>query len=120
MIEYHEENSPLNTNHSSIFSGFLSAIQAMSNELEIGKIVLISTEGVNAHHCIIVSIHPISIIIIVDKSDSIESWREIGNNIANAFFKLYGKDFDPHEISEFTDFRFIMKEICDIHKESLY
>ncbi|MBN1216242.1 MAG: hypothetical protein JXA99_12480 [Candidatus Lokiarchaeota archaeon] len=116
LVEYYKENSPLNTNHSSIFSGFLSAIQAMSKELEIGNIALISTEGENAHHCIITSVEPISIILIIDKNDSIQSWKDIGLRICNAFFKLYGKEFDPHEISEFKDFSFIIKEICDGYK----
>ena len=113
LVEYQKDNSTLNPKHSSIFSGFLSAVQAMSKELEIGTISLISTEGVNAHHCLIMSDDPISVILIIDHDDSVNLWRWIGSKIINAFFKLFGKDFDPHEISEFKDFSFIIKEICE-------
>ena len=77
-----------------------------------------STEGINAHHCIIVSIDSISIIIIIDHNDSIEVWRETGKKIANAFFILFGKEFDPHEISEFKNFDVVIKEICEKHKNN--
>ena len=120
LIEYIEAETTLNSKHSSIFSGFLSAIQSMSKELEIGHIALISTEGENAHNCIIVTNEPISIVLIVDRKDSIEKWKETGHKLLNAFFKIYGRDFDPYEISEFKDFRFIIKEICDLYKNPIY
>ncbi len=120
LVEYRHEETNLNPKHSSVFSAFLSAIQAMTKELEIGNISLISTEGDNEHNCIIVTNEPVCLILIVDHNDSIKLWKYTGNRILDVFFKIYGKEFDPHEISEFKDFYVILKEMCNVHKESPY
>ena len=60
LLEYRQEETQFKSDHADIFSGFMSAIKGvMSGELNIGSVVLISTDGEKGHNCIIVSKPPI-------------------------------------------------------------
>ena len=115
LFEYRQEETRFDSDHSDIFSGFLTAIQNISEELDIGTVVLISTEGTKGHNCIIIPKYPISIILLVDQEDSIHIWRETGQLIANKFIEQYGKSFDYSNITQFKNFSTQMKEICAHH-----
>ena len=54
LVEYRQEHTVMKTEHSDIFTGFMSAIQNITEELNIGIIVLIATEGIKGHNCIII------------------------------------------------------------------
>jgi hypothetical protein len=115
LFEYRQENTKFNSDHSDIFTGFLSAIQNISRELDIGTVVLISTEGTKGHNCIIIPKSPISVIMLVDQDDPIDVWRDTGHSIAEQFLRKYGLEFDYSNISQFKDFKSYLKEICAQH-----
>ena len=71
LLEYRQEHTIMKIEHSDIFSGFMSAIQNITAELNIGYVVLISTEGIKGHNCIIIPKYPISVIILVDQDLSL-------------------------------------------------
>ncbi|MFX1274604.1 MAG: hypothetical protein ACFFBP_17720 [Promethearchaeota archaeon] len=112
LLEYRQEDTQFKSEHSDIFTGFLTAIQSISHELDIGTVVLISTKGSKGHNCIIVPKPPINIIILVDRSDPIEIWREQGAILADKFLKQFSNNFDPNNISQFQSFIPIVKEMC--------
>jgi len=112
LLEYRQSDTKFNSEHSDIFAGFMSAIQTITNELNIGVVVLISTEGTKGHNCIIVHQHPINVIILADREDPIELWREQGEMIAEKFIEKYGNTFNPSHISAFEDFKPLLKEMC--------
>ena len=113
LLEYHQEHTKFNVEHSAIFSGFLNAIQAiLSKELDIGTVILISTKGKKGHNCIIVPRDPISVIILCDQEDPIDLWREFGEETAERFFEMFGKDFNQHKIQQFNKFADVLKEMC--------
>ena len=112
LLEYRQENTTVKIEHTDIFSGFMTAIQNISEQLDIGWVALISTQGTKGHNCIIVKSYPINIIMLVDQEDPIEHWKETGNIIAKKFLEMFGKDFDPHIISQFKKFTPIIKEFC--------
>ena len=117
LLEYRQEDTKFNMDHSDIFSGFLNAAQSiMAKELDIGTVVLISTKGTKGHNCIIVSEPPISVILLCDQDDPIDHWREIGQEIAEQFLDRYGKDFIPNKILQFKDFQEVIKEMCTGNK----
>ena len=113
LIEYHQDHTKFNVEHSAIFSGFLNAIQSiLSNELDIGTIILISTKGKRGHNCIIVPRHPISVTILCDQEDPIDLWREFGEEVAERFLDIFGKEFNQHQINQFRKFEDVIKEMC--------
>ena len=116
ILEYHEKDTKFNKDHSDIFSGFLMAIQSITKELNIGTVVLISTEGIRGHNCIIIPKSVINIILLVDQEDPINVWREQGNLIAERFLEMYGEDLKPYNISMYKDFKKTIKELCMGHK----
>ena len=63
LLEYRQENTQFDTDHMDIFAGFLSAIQSISIELDIGNLVLISTEGTKGHNCMIAHYPPIDVFL---------------------------------------------------------
>jgi hypothetical protein len=115
LVEYRQAHTEIGTEHSNIFSGFLSAIQNITTELNIGTLILISTEGSRGHNCIIVPRSPINVIILVDSDDPIDLWREQGHVIADKFFEQYGTDFNPNNLTNFRDFSSTLKELCTTH-----
>lgn len=116
LLEYRQENTTFDTDHLDIFSGFLSAIQSISLELDIGNLVLISTEGTKGHNCIIAHSPPIDVIILVDQIDPINIWKEMGRDIAIEFIEKYGKDFESSRVSAFDGFKEIIANLCAGHK----
>ena len=116
LVEYRQPHTKIGTDHSSIFSGFLSAIQNITTELNIGTLILISTEGSHGHNCIIVPRSPINVILLVDHDDPIELWREQGHLIADKFLESYGKNFNPNDLTHFRDFSSTLKELCSTHE----
>ena len=115
LIEYRQENTQFETNHLDIFSGCLSAIKSISIELDIGNLVLISTEGTKGHNCIIAHHPPIDVILLVDMEDPVDLWKEQGRYIATEFMEKYGKDYKPSRVSAFNDFKDVIKEMCAGH-----
>ncbi len=116
LVEYRQPHTKIGTEHSNIFSGFLSAIQNITTELNIGTLILISTEGSRGHNCIIVPRSPINVIILVDSTDPIDLWREQGHIIADKFFEHYGTEFNPNDINKFRDFSDTLKGLCSTHE----
>jgi hypothetical protein len=115
LVEYRQAHTKIGADHSNIFSGFLSAIQNITMELNIGTVVLISTEGTQGHNCIIVPKSPINIIILVDQDDPIDLWREQGHIIADKFLERYGIGFSPNDITKFKSFTSTLHELCTTH-----
>ena len=87
LLEYRQDHTQIAIEHSDIFGGFLSAIQNITRELDIGTLILISTAGLKGHNCIIVPKFPINVIMLVDHDDPIELWREEGQKIADKFIE---------------------------------
>lgn len=116
MLEYRQEETSFKSEHSDIFSGFMAAIQNISKEMDIGTLILISTEGKKGHNCIISHKFPINVILLVDQEDPIELWKEQGAEIAKAFIERYGTDFEPSKIAQFEDFIPILKKMCATHQ----
>jgi len=84
----------------------------MSDELDIGTVILISTKGKRGHNCIIVPRHPISVIVLCDQEDPIDLWREFGEDIAETFLDMFGNNFDYSKVDEFKKFVEVIKEMC--------
>jgi hypothetical protein len=115
LLEYRQEETKMKTEHSDIFSGFMSAIQNISQELNIGTVVLISTEGSKGHNCINIHYPPINVILLADQDDPIDLWKEQGKKVAEKFIEHYGKDFNPTVITQFKEFTSTIKELCLDH-----
>lgn len=116
LLEYRQVGTKFDKDHADIFSGFLTAIQNITEELDIGTVVLISTEGSKGHNCIIVRNERINIIILMDQEDPIDLWREQAKIIGNEFLEEFGKDFEPHHITKFKKFKDRIKELCLGHE----
>ncbi|MFX0177110.1 MAG: hypothetical protein ACFE85_12880 [Candidatus Hodarchaeota archaeon] len=115
-MEYRQERTKMKSEHSDIFSGFLNAIQNISKELDIGTVILISTEGSKGHNCIIIPKDLISVILLVDQKDPIDLWREQGHIIAYKFIEKFGESFNPSDIRQFEIFIPVIKELCESHE----
>ena len=115
LLEYRQDHTKIAIEHSDIFGGFLSAIQNITRELDIGTLILISTAGLKGHNCIIVPKFPINVIMLVDHDDPIELWRDEGNKIADRFIEKYGTSFSPYSVSPYQEFKQIIKELCAGH-----
>ena len=115
LLEYRQENTTMKTEHTDIFSGFMSAMQNITEELNIGYVVLISTEGIKGHNCIIIPKYPINVIMLVDQNDPVELWKQQGKKIAEKFLSSFGNSFDPHLVQLFRPFRSVIKEMCAMH-----
>ena len=116
LLEYRQEHTIMKTEHSDIFSGFMSAIQNITAELNIGYVVLIATEGIKGHNCIIVPKYPINVILLVDQDDPIELWKQQGKQIAEKFLSSFGNSFDPNLVYKFKSFSLTIKEMCATHE----
>ena len=116
LLEYRQEHTKLRLEHADIFSGFLKAIQNISQEIEIGTPVLISTEGSKGHNCIIVPKFPINVILLVDQDDPVDLWREQGLEIAEKFIEQFGTSVDAYNLTKFKAFIPTLKEMCSTHE----
>ncbi|NVM16762.1 MAG: hypothetical protein HWN80_03540 [Candidatus Lokiarchaeota archaeon] len=116
LVEYRQEHTIMKTEHSDIFSGFMTAIQNITEELNIGYVVLIATEGIKGHNCIIVPKYPINIIILVDQDDPIDLWKQQGKDIAEKFLSIFGTSFNPNLVHQFKTFSSVIKEMCTTHE----
>lgn len=116
LLEYRQDHTKISSIHMDIFSGFMSAIQNITTELDIGTLILISTEGTKGHNCIIVPKPPINVILLVDQTDPIDLWREQGHLIANKFVERFGTSFDPNDVSKFEPFTSTIKQLCSTHE----
>ena len=116
LLEYRQESTTMKHEHSDIFSGFMTAIQNITTELDIGYVVLISTEGKRGHNCIIIPSHPINVIALVDQTDPIDLWKNEGKKIADKFIETFGLSFDPYEVEKFQSFISIIRDLCSLHE----
>ncbi len=116
LLEYRQEHTVMKTEHSDIFSGFMSAIQSITEELNIGYVVLIATEGIKGHNCIIIPQNLINVIMLVDQDDPIELWKQQGKEIAKKFLSSFGNSFDPNRVNQFKGFSSVIKEMCATHE----
>ena len=116
LVEFQQIETKFNSEHSEIFGGFMSAIQSITVELDIGQVVLIATKGTKGHNCIVTHKKPIDVIILADQDDPIEVWQEQGEIIAEEFIKRYGKLYHPSIVSKFKEFRFFLEELCSKNK----
>lgn len=116
LLEYRQEHTKIKIEHADIFSGFLKAIQSISQEIDIGTPILISTEGSRGHNCIIVPKSPINVILLVDQDDPIDLWREQGLEIAEKFIAQFGTTVDSYNLTKFKEFIPIIKEMCSTHE----
>ena len=78
--------------------------------------MLISTEGLKGHNCIIVPKDPINVILLVDKDDPIDLWREQGLEIAEKFIEQFGTSIDSFNLTIFKTFIPIIKQMCSTHE----
>jgi len=115
LLEYRLKHTKLNKNHSDIFSGFLSAIQNITQELNIGSVILISTQGEKGHNCIIINKDPIRVILLVDETDPISVWRETGEIIIEKFLEMYTNTKNYNQVTQFENFKSILQNICKSH-----
>ena len=115
LLEYRQESTTMKHEHSDIFSGFMTAIQNITTELDIGYVVLISTEGKRGHNCIIIPKYPINVIALVDQADPIDLWKIEGNKIAEKFIETFGLSFDPYDVEKFQSFIPIIRDLCSSH-----
>lgn len=111
LLEYRRVNTKLKKEHSEIFSGFLSAIQGISKEINIGRVNQISTEGCKAHHCIIIHEGAINVIVLMDLCDSIDYWREKGHEIGEKFQEMFKNLMEPNNTAQFREFIPIIEKI---------
>ena len=119
LIEYKNPLVFKYTNMEDLFSGFVAAIQKVSEELQIGSLTEISTEGscedgVHGHHCIIYREEPINVIIILDdykEHKPIEFWKEKAKEVAWHFLSQFREAYNPNYISRFEAFLPDLKEI---------
>ncbi|MFW9951979.1 MAG: hypothetical protein ACFFKA_17815 [Candidatus Thorarchaeota archaeon] len=116
LLEYRQENTPMKREHSDIFSGFMTAVQNITTELDIGYLVLISTEGKKGHNCIIIPNYPINVILLVDHKDPIDLWKMEGRKIADKFIEFFGLSFNPNQVVQFQSFIPVIKELCSQHE----
>jgi hypothetical protein len=115
LLEYRQKNTKLDKRHSDIFGGFLSAMQSLSNEINIGEVSLISTTGENGHNCLIIRKDPINVILLVDQDDPVHMWKDVGEDIADQFIEKYGKALNHLEVSHFDDFKAQLQQICSVN-----
>jgi len=115
LLEYRLKHTKLDEKHSDIFSGFLSAIQNITQELNIGSVILISTQGEKGHNCIIINKDPIRVILLVDETDPITVWRETGEIIVQKFLEMYTNTKNYNYITQFESFKPILQNICNSH-----
>jgi hypothetical protein len=115
LLEYRQDHTKIQIEHSDIFSGFLKAIQNILNELDIGIPILITTEGSKGHNCIIVPKPPINVIILADRGDPIDLWREQGKKIAENFIQQFGESINSSNVAKFKEFIPFIKNTCKIH-----
>ena len=92
LLEYRQTHTKITSLHADIFSGFMSAIQNISTQLDIGTLILISTEGSKGHNCIIIPKTYVNVILLVDHEDPIDLWREQGHLIADKFLEEFGNE----------------------------
>jgi len=116
LLEYRQAHTKITSIHADIFSGFMTAIQNISTELDIGTLILLSTEGSKGHNCIIVPKPPINVILLVDQDDPIDLWREQGHLIADKFIKSFGSNFNPNDVSKFESFTSTIKDLCSTNE----
>ena len=116
LLEYRQDHTKISSVYADIFSGFMSAIQNISTELDIGTLILISTEGSKVHNCIIIPNVYVNVIILVDQEDPIDFWREQGHLIAGKFLEEFGNDYNPTDVSEFESFTSTIKALCSTHE----
>ena len=116
LVEYRQEHTIIKTEHSDIFSGFMTAIQNITEELNIGYVVLIATEGIKGHKCIIIPKYPINVILLVDQDDPVDLWKQQGKEIAEKFLSIFVTSLDPNMVHKFKSFSSVIKEMCATHE----
>ncbi|MBY9004492.1 MAG: hypothetical protein KGD73_11005 [Candidatus Lokiarchaeota archaeon] len=116
LLEYRQDHTKISSVHADIFSGFMSAIQNISTELDIGTLILISTEGSKGHNCIIIPKTYVNVILLVDNEDPIDLWREQGHLIAEKFLQEFGNNYHPNDVTVFKSFSSTIKELCSTHE----
>lgn len=112
LAEYSAPQTAIDEEHSDLFSGFLSAVQGVTKEINIGQLCQVSTEGEKGHHCLICSRGPINVIILIDQDDNIDFWRNRCLEIAQDFLKEYSESFNSSKVSQFKGFNIILKNMC--------
>jgi Tol biopolymer transport system component len=85
-FEHEGKHTKLNNTHASIFSGFLSAVRQVTQEMYMGRLTQISTEF---HHCVIEKGKESVSIIIFDAEDNVEFWKEFAKVVTANFEEEY-------------------------------
>ena len=116
LLEYRQDHTKISSIHADIFSGFMSAIQNISTQIDIGTLILISTEGSKGHNCIIIPKIHVNVILLVDQEDPIDLWKEQGHLIAEKFLEEFGNDYNPNDVSQFESFTSTIKALCSTHE----
>ncbi|MHA1192388.1 MAG: hypothetical protein ACTSP9_08845 [Promethearchaeota archaeon] len=116
LLEYRQDHTKISSMHADIFSGFMSAIQNISTQIDIGTLILISTEGSKGHNCIIIPKIYVNVILLVDQEDPIDLWKEQGHLIAEKFLEKFGNDYNPNDVSKFKSFTSTIKTLCSTHE----
>ena len=108
LLEVQGQKSLISGKHSVIFSGFLSAIQKIAQELKVGRIAQISIDD---HLCLFYHEDPINMVIMIDAGDSIDLWKEKSQTICTEFLNAFGKAFLPSNTYRFQSFVPILTKI---------
>ena len=111
LFEFQGPHALIDSEHALIFSGFLSAIQCITTELNMGDLSQISTDS---HHCLIHNQGVVHVIVIVDSSDNMIAWRHKASIIGRKFVNQCIKDnFCSSDMSTYTPFTATLKEILE-------
>ncbi|MBD3229705.1 MAG: GTP-binding protein [Candidatus Lokiarchaeota archaeon] len=101
---------------STLFSGFLTAVQNFVESLKIGKLTNFIT---NDKQIILASTKRIVVSLIIDLNDDADTWMESAFIIAEEFENKYNLDRWSGDISKFKDFSDNLKDILDRNDEKL-
>lgn len=113
LIEYRSPSAEIKSEQSEIFSSFLSAIDKISHEINMGCVDQISTKGPEGHHCLTSGVGPINVIVIVEKISNIDFWKSKAQQIGQEFLNEFGESYNPNLTSRFQSFIPVLKKIVE-------
>jgi hypothetical protein len=102
LFEYRSRNTTIGIDHEIVFSGFLSAIQKLTEEVKLGNLKQISTSD---HHCLFLQKECISVVLIIDVLDEASIWFEKASEIAHSFIERFGLQYDACNYGFFRCFQ---------------
>jgi hypothetical protein len=115
LFEQRGQHVLFDKTHAEIFGGFLSAIQCVTQELNIGDVTQIST---TTHHCIMYHNNAILVILILDISEKVSRWARKAKQISDAFSQQFGNPpRNANNTGQFAQFGTVLEDYVSIPKE---